>query len=407
MEHQVKNFLEIMKYAIRSTDRKEVPELEEPIAWEELMQVAKVHNLFALFHNVARKFPEYRERADYEENDCLSLCILAQQVQKTDAFLKLYRAFLESGLHPIVMKGIICRQLYGTYAEYRPSGDEDILVRKEEFFKVKEIMETMGYVCEQPDVTKAQLTMLQEVGFHEEKIGFLIEVHTNVMGHENQMRTQMSDCFRDVFADTRTVAVKDVMISTMSHTDHYLFLVLHAFKHFTANGVGIRQMLDILLYQESFENEIDWEKVERTLQENQALRYLGDLQEIGETYLGCSFQVRFETCSPEKLLEDMVEVGIFGKRGEADLIGARFNLNVMGKDGYRWLGWIRVAFPPKAYMIKVAPYLQEKPWLLPVEWTKRWIKFLKRAGTYDGNLIMDSVKKSRKRRELIQRYEEK
>ena len=38
-----------------------------------------------------------------------------------------------------MMKGLICRQLYGEYCDHRPSGDEDILIRKAEYKQVQQI----------------------------------------------------------------------------------------------------------------------------------------------------------------------------------------------------------------------------------------------------------------------------
>lgn len=398
------NFVQLIKHIVNGSGMGDLPKLEEPVDWNSLEAISKEHNLFPLFHEVACQFPEYRSRENYEDNINSVMTMIGQQIKKTEAFLELYRAFLKEDLHPIVMKGLICRQLYGKNAEKRPSGDEDILVRKEDFYKVKEIMEAQGFVCSKPDVTMAQLEQLQDVGFYENKIGFLIEVHTNIMGHTNEMRTKMGDCFKDVFEHARTVEIRNVPITTMSHTEHYLFLVLHAFKHFSLSGVGVRQMLDILLYQKTFEQEIDWESVKAALEENHAAGYLGDLQFIGEQYLGFELGVRFETCSPNGLLQDMMEVGVFGKQDDADILAARINLNVKQGKKPGVFAWIRMGFPPVKYMITEAPHLKEKPWLLPVEWLKRWGRFFKKARKHGGNFMLDSVKKSQKRMELLRKY---
>ena len=404
LDKNVLDFMKILRCVIKSSKEDKCPELNEPVDWKTLSAVSKAHNLFPLFHESACHFPEYRNRPEYEDNINLVMTMIGQQIKKTESFLELYRAFLKEDLHPIVMKGLICRQLYGQHAEKRPSGDEDILVRKEDFYKVKEVMEKQGFVCSQPDVTQAQLEQLQDVGFYESNIGFLIEVHTNIMGHTNQMRTKMGDCFKDVFEHTRTVMIHDVPVTTMFHTDHFLFLVLHAFKHFSLSGVGVRQMLDILLYQNAFEREINWDSVKTVLDDNHAAGYLGDLQFIGEEYLEFEFGVHFETCSPEDLLKDMMEVGVFGKRDDVDILAARINLNVVGQRRGGAFAWIRMGFPPVRYMLNEAPYLEEKPWLLPVEWGKRWGRFFKRARKHGGSFMLDSVKKSRERMELLKKY---
>lgn len=404
IDAKTSNFLQMFKYIMGKANSNNLPTLQEPVDWEALEAISREHNLFPLFHEVACQFPGYRNRPDYEDNINSVMTMIGQQIKKTEAFLELYRAFLKEDLHPIVMKGLICRQLYGKHAEKRPSGDEDILVRKQDFYKIKEVMEVHGFVCSKPDVTMAQLDQLQDVGFYENKIGFLIEVHTNIMGHTNEMRTKMGDCFKDVFEHTRTVEIRNVPITTMSHTEHFLFLVLHAFKHFSLSGVGVRQMLDILLYQDTYEQEIDWKSVKVALEENHAAGYLGDLQFIGEQYLGFELGVRLETCSPDGLLQDMMEVGVFGKQDDADILAARINFNAMDKEGSKIRAMIRAGFPPKSYMLVGAPHLEEKPWLLPAEWVKRWGRFLKRSKKYEGNLVVDSMKRSQKRMELLKKY---
>lgn len=404
VEDKVEDFLNIVKYAIHQNFSTELPKLHEEVNWGILLQLAKEHNLFPLFHEVACKYSEYNNQSDYTKNMHIAMNAVANQVRKTEAFLELYRDFLKEDSHPIVMKGIVCRQLYGRYAEHRPSGDEDILVRKEDFYKVKAVMEKNGFVCSLPNVTEAQLEGIQQVGFYNQETKFLIEVHTNVMGHENEMRTQMTNSFEDVFKHVRTLEVQDVPITTMSHTDHYAFLVLHALKHFTLNGVGVRQMLDILLYQKTYEQEINWEWVETVLVANHACSYLGDIQYIGTHYLGFTLKKQFEICSPETLLQDMIEVGVFGKKDKADGFGSSINLLTMNGKKAGVVAWIRVVFPNIKFMMHTAPHLEEKPWLLPVEWVRRWGRFFEQAKKYEGNLIVDSVKKSEKRKIIIRKY---
>lgn len=398
------NFLMILKHAITGTTSVDSPKLNTPVDWEVLEVISKKHNLFPLFHEGACQFSEYRNRPNYEDNINIVMTMIGQQIRKTEGFLELYRAFLKEDLHPIVMKGLICRQLYGKHAEKRPSGDEDILVSVNEFHKLKTVLEECGYVCEFQSITEAQLEHMQHVVFYNKKDGFLIEVHTNPMGYRNDMRTQMNSFFRGAFERARIETVKGVPLCTFSHTDHFLFLILHSLKHFAEGGVGIRQMLDILLYQEKYEDEIDWEKLKIILQETHADKCLGDMQCIGTKYLGFDFNVRFEEGYPDVLLDDMLEAGVFGKKERVDVVAANITLEVLNHREKGVYAWFRAGFPSRKLMLDIAPYLEEKPWMLPVEWIKRWGRFLKRARRYEGNLMLDSVKKSKKRMELLKKY---
>lgn len=404
MDNQMKNFMEIIRYAIHNNSGDELPNLLEPVDWDELENIFRQHNLFAIFHEVASKFPEYKKLPRYNENACFMLIMVGQQIKRTDEFLQLYQDFLKEDLHPIVMKGIICRQLYGKSAEQRPSGDEDIYVRKDEFFKVKDVLEARGYVCEFEEVTEAQINQLQHITFSDAENGYTIEVHANPMGHRNEMRSQMNDYFENSFDKMRVEVIRDVPISTFSHTEHFLFLIMHGFKHFAEGGVGVRQMLDILLYQERYEQEIDWKLVQSILKEASADGYLGDMQYIGSKYWGFRLKNIFKEVCPEILLSDMVEAGVFGKREQADQVALNLTMGTLNHKKAGLLAYLRAGFPPKRLMLDVAPYLEEKPWLLPVEWVKRWGRFLKKSRQYDGNLMLDSVRKSQKRREMLKKY---
>ena len=90
--------------------------------------------------------------------------------------------------------------------------------------------------------------MLQEVTFDQPESGLHIEVHTNPIGKESGIRRHMNEYFKDVFTKKEAVEIDGTKIWTMDPTDHFLFLVLHAFKHLMSGGLGIRQALDICLF---------------------------------------------------------------------------------------------------------------------------------------------------------------
>ena len=404
MDNQMKNFMEIIRYAIHNNFGDELPNLLEPVDWDGLEKKFREHNLFAIFHEVASKFPEYKKMPRYHENACFMLLMVGQQIKRTDEFLQLYQDFLKQDLHPIVMKGIICRQLYGKSAEQRPSGDEDIYVRKDEFFKVKDVLEARGYVCEFEEVTEAQLSQIQHITFSDEQNGYTIEVHANPMGHRNEMRSQMNDYFDNSFERMRVEMIHDVPVYTFSHTEHFLYLIMHGVKHFVEGGVGVRQMLDVLLYQATYEDEIDWMVMREALENTHTVGFLGDMQYIGKKYLGFDFNVRFgETC-PDILLEDMWVAGVFGKKDRDDTVAASITMEVLNHKSRGLYAWFRAGFPSRKLMVDAFPYLEEKPWMLPVEWVKRWGRFLKKSGQHDGNLLMDGLRKSRKRMKMMNKY---
>lgn len=196
----------------------------------------------------------------------------------------------------------------------------------------------------------------------------------------------------------------------MNHQDHFLFLILHAFKHFIGGGFGIRQMLDILLYQEHFGTEIDLQCVYETLKTFRAESFWNDMIHIGNSYFGFQLQVIEEANCPDELLEDMIQCGTFGNKTPADRAAERtvkFTTgNHLKNKKYNSLIMLwRAVFPRRIFLLENSPYLKKRPWLLPVAWVQRWGRFIKRNHKSEENLAMESMKISKRRIKLLKKYD--
>jgi len=399
-------FCNLIKYVVHS-NWKFVSDVYD---WDKQVFLFRKHNMLPLFLEVAVKFPGYLSRKECTEEICEAMTIVASQTKRTSAFLLLYKAFLDKGIYPLVMKGLICRQLYGDLCDHRPSSDEDILVRIEDFWKVKDILEANGYFPREEVNEDIDLEQVQEVTFINQAEQLHIELHLNPMGRENDARSQMSDCFKDVFDDYIEMDIQGVRVRTMSHQNHFTFLILHALRHFLGGGIGVRQMLDILLYHEKYGQEIDMDKLEETLQRFKAVSFWCDLVHIGNKYLGFNLPTRYESCCAEELLEDMMSNGVFGNDTDAKRIAERTMTFSTGnylqdKRASKFSMLWKSAFPNKEFLYQQAPYLQKNPWLLPVAWVRRWLRFLKLDKARDENLMKESFAISQRRSELLKKYE--
>lgn len=377
--------------------------------WIELLSLTQAHNVLPLVFEKAIEIENFVDTPIVSRYMTDVMSVVAGQARRTEAFLTLYKAFLKVDIHPIVMKGLICRQLYGEYCDHRPSGDEDILILKSEYEQVQQILQENGYRSEYHDITDAQLDDLQEVTFYSGQTGLSIEVHLNPIGHEDGWRRQLNDCFRDVFQNCREEVIDGVPVMTMSHTDHMLFLILHAFKHLTVGGFGIRQVIDILLYAEKYGAECDWKYLYRVLKEIKANSFFIDLIYIGNQYLGFNIDITEKPNCPEELLKEILDCGIFGNATQVQRTAVHMTSAAMrGKDHQnqsRIKTLLYAIFPDRANMLSLHPELQEKPWLLPICWIKRWGRFLAHNKANGGNLAAESMKISKRRIELLKKYD--
>lgn len=407
MDFQIKKFCELVKNIIYPNEE---CQLQGEVDWSYLVQLAKEHNLLALFVEGASKHYSFISRPEYEKEMNESIAIVSAQVRRTSAFLKLYEAFVEADLHPIVMKGLICRELYGTLGDHRPSGDEDILIRPSEYEQAKSILIANGYISEIEKESESQIDRLQEVSFIHPKERLHIELHLNPMGRETEDRARMSDYFANVFENYREVEIQGVPVRTMNHQDHLTFLILHAFKHFTLGGFGIRQMLDILLYQQQYGEEIDFKQLDKTLCEFKASAFWSDMIHIGNQYLGFELTAMYEPNCPDELLDDMVQSGAFGNKSQAEITAGRATMRasanyLKNKSSNMFVVVWRSIFPSKVYMLDQAPYLLKKPWLLPFAWFRRWCRFVNRSKGANANLTVESMKISQRRMKVLKKYD--
>lgn len=403
MDRSEQLFLSVLDSVIH---HKPLPEIREVSDWEGVFALARRHNLLALVFEAAAELPETAELPEY--GICLqeTMSTVASQAQRTAAFLELYRAFSEAGLAPLVMKGIVCRELYGEYRDHRPSGDEDLLVEKQDFERARAVLEEQRYVPEMESVTERQKEDLQEVGFYGPDAGLYIELHLNPIGHENEFRVQLEECFRDVFRNSRELTVDGLTMRTMGHDDHFLYLILHAFKHLAGEGFGIRQVLDVLLYYEKYGREIDGDRLDAMLARTEAKRFFADLVEIGNRYLGFDLGTRGRTKCPEELLEELMRNGIFGmdtqaQRTAGQMIGAAV---AAGKRSGAGGTFLRTVFPSRRQLLNMHPELAERPWLLPVRWAQRWGRFMAHSRQNDGNLAKESMEIGKRRIRLLKKY---
>ena len=77
---------------------------------------------------------------------------------------------------------------------------------------------------------------------------------------------------------------------TLNETDHFLFLLSHSYKHFIYCGFGVRQLCDLLIFAQKYNSLINWDYVETVAQENRLYRFLINLFDIGDRYLGFNQQ---------------------------------------------------------------------------------------------------------------------
>lgn len=321
--------------------------------------------------------------------------MVADQMIRTAVFAQLYQKMLAAGLHPSVVKGIVCRHTYGEYGDYRPSSDEDLYIPKGELLLFADVLKQEGYVSEQWDLLNFP-EAIEEFSFDSSDGHLHLELHTGWFGDIGKR----SDAFNAIFADADKhliqLEIDGGTYTTLSHTMHYLYLFFHLAKHFSGSGVGLRQAMDLVFYEKMYGSEIDFDEV------NETVSAYG-MKQLYEDVLSLARHIVYgEKLSHrcEELVEDSLASGVYGNDTEAHRRSGVFLIGESQKSGL--LRKVYVFFPPYRKMKLGYPYLLKKPYLLPVSWFHRFYRIWHEYG--GRKMVMESYRIAKRRAKLMKRY---
>lgn len=370
--------------------------------WDYLAQLAHIHTLTALFYAGASQYADFSDWAP-EHRETLRRETIAQvggQTMRTQCFLSLYQSLLEAGLRPLVLKGIVCRSLYGPLADWRPSSDEDVYLPPEQVERCRQVLEENGWRLSSHEDSLSLAHRLQEIAFDSDQSLRHLELHPTLFGEDDPDRKRCSNYFQNIDGRAVSITVEGQRLYTLGYTDHYLYLFLHLAKHLKGNGVGIRQILDLMQFQRAWGANIDWVEVRRVIPRLSSPELYADVVELGRRMGFEEADPLFDTLQPELLLEDSLEGGIYGFDREGQGRGV---IVARAAQYPTWLGRLRrLLFPSAQQLLEGRPWLEKKPWLLPVAWVQRAGRLF-HSGDW-GRVTLESLQVSRRRLGLLRSY---
>lgn len=377
--------------------------------WQELFRLANAHHVLPMFFQAVYNCPAISS-ADPTLIGSLRHQVyqtVGQQMTKTADFLRVYSALYQAGSNPLVVKGIICRSLYPD-PDLRSSSDEDVLINSREYWLCKmALAEQNMYPSEAPDNG-------YEVPFKQKDGLLYIELHKNLFPPDSEAYGDMNALFAQVHARAVAVTIQGHTIRTLCPTDHILYLICHALKHFLHSGFGIRQVCDMMLYANAFGSQIDWLYVLECCKSIRAEHFAAALFRIGQEYLTFDPDEsmfpeawrQIET-DPTALLEELVSAGIYGQADMARLHSSNITLDAVAaeKQGKKAKNHLTAAlFPPARNLKTRYPWLSQHSWLLPVAWLCRIVQYSSRSRKQDKSNAARILRMGNHRIELMRQY---
>lgn len=420
MKHE-EIFLTALKHATHGTSMSPDPMLS-PSDWESQLMFAQEHKILPLIYDtvcLCRSFKALDKEVNKNFQERAVEQVIRQIIQEKE-FLTLLLQLKEKGLDPIVMKGMPVRNLYPQPC-LRPSVDEDILIPKEEVEIYHRELAGEGLLLIE---SEESVLNADELGYYRTDSPTFIEVHTCPFPMDSEAYGDCNRFFENVWERTIQLRIEDVEVRTLHPTDHLLFLILHAYKHFLHSGVGIRQVCDIGIFTEAYREEIDWKYIMKCCQEQHTERFCIALFWIADKYLGFPMPAVWQDITVDEvpLLMDILSGGIYGVNDINRAHSSTITLEAVSayKTGRTDKGLLASLFPKSSSLQSSYPYLVRFPWLLPVAWGQRITRYVmtesRNKNTPDqkssdnttqnsSKSAAESLRIGKERRELLRYYD--
>lgn len=409
MKQEKQLFLEAIKASLTNTTVTWTTPLSAE-EWQSIFELAESHKVLPLIFHTVYSCPA---AASLDAGMLLflkrrTLTLTLNQVQRTAEFLKLYEKLAEEGITPLIMKGLICRELYPK-PDLRISSDEDILVQGDDFEKAIKILESCGMKLREPLIEgNGEAALISEKG------SSYIELHRQLFAKDSKAYGELNAYFADCFDSKVSLEVQGTTIYTMEPGLHLFYLFCHAFKHFLHGGFGIRQVCDIIMFAGTYGKEIDWQKLLQPCKELRMEKFAAALFKIGKNYLGfdeekADFPLEWQSIEIDEtdLLEDLLESGIYGSSTLSRKHSSHMTLDAvseskLGKKSGNAV--LKAVFLSAKDLEGRYPYLKERPYLLPIAWTSRMIIYGKQTKSIKDNSAIEALKLGKDRIELLKKY---
>ena len=336
---------------IRSGITGEKLSLPENIDMDKLYKQLNRHSIQALGYtglvncSVDKKHPVMQQLfRDY-------IAVMFKSEKQMSALEELFDAFEQQGIDYLPLKGINMKKLYPK-PELRSMGDADVLIRKEKYDDVVNIVKTQGYEF----ILQASHTK----NWENKKLH--LEVHTDLMPDSDEdYYNYFEECWpKAIYKNGREYC--------FSAEDEFLFIFTHFARHFRCGGIGYRQLTDLWVYTRSHPD----------LDEDYILQATRQLK-ITEFYLNVmnAVKVCFEN-APADEKSDIITSYIFNSGNWGSIESHTISKGVQGRNtgeatnkNIKFYSFMDSLFP-KVEIIRIRyPILHKYPQLLPVMWVFR------------------------------------
>lgn len=322
---------------------------------------------------------------------------IANNVNVISQHVLAHELMTEAGIPYTVIKGCASGRYYPV-PELRTMGDVDLYVGKSSMQPVRTFLTGKGYAV-------SNLEHSHHWTFTKGRIVF--EVHWLPSGvpaeDSGKVRRQFDDLLEKRFlfkSGNQTMYLPDA-------THHGLILLLHTANHLSAGGVGLRHLMDWLVFVTAMPEAEFCERFEEILNQLGLWQFAKVLTAVGVRFFGSEPRDFCADVSPAlagSILSDILAGGNFGVKDsrrlmESKLLRDEKTREIDGKSGFRHF----IRFLNRKAQLAL-PISAKHPVLLPIGWVKvgrRYLKSKSKKRDQGQTIKLRGLARSAKERELL------
>ena len=238
-----------------------------------------------------------------------------------DQALKLFE---KNSIPCVIIKGAAAAMAY-PYPTLRSMGDVDILVKRSDFLRAASVMEENGF-CLTHDKDHAE----HHYSYSKSKIVFELHRRLSVLSDSDE---GMLSYFEKGIDDRVFRTIEGYSFPVLPPELNGLVLIFHINQHLRS-GLGLRQIIDWMMYVNDLSSEIWENKLIPMLQRTGMERLAFTTTVMCQKYFGLRTIVDDKDYPCDELMEYIMEKGNFGRKAGAEGKTASFYLSTNTRGGF-------------------------------------------------------------------------
>jgi len=349
------------------------PDFAADADWADILRIARHNKCDSFIYQTIRKWNLKDNGLDigilnqYKKE---LLFMGAQQIRAEAELIEVITEFNNAGVEFMLLKGKMLADLYPDPV-LRFTYDADIYISSDYIDKTEKILFGRGYI-----------NIPNEAVVHEKTFtlnGILvIDLHTRLFDKFYEYnRMAVVESGLELSSNRMSIQIMGVSVDTLSINHLFIYMVCHHAKHFISSGITTRDIIDLCVYVNKYNEQLDWDLIMTILNRFGLKEFALNLLYICQHYLNMAdLSLNYDYIEDDvilMLLHDIIERtadgdSAFERSSAKDIVE---NIYFGSRLGTKYHSITSTLFPGIRSLSPKYRYAIKKPVLLPIAWVHR------------------------------------